>query len=129
MKPNELISRIYYGDSGCKKLIIDCWGRCVMIQLDSIFLMKGESFDYLVDEEIIDGFIVFEGVSGFNWSGVFLPNDSVNSIYCDSINGKGEYEFTLSINHVDSQAHSHEIVLLISASEFSLKRSYELIKI
>ncbi len=124
MKPNEFIKKIYYGDSGCKKVIIDGWSGSVQIQLDSMFIIKGKSFDYLVDEEINDGFIIFEGVNNFSWSGSFLPNDVVSSISChsDSANEQGEYSFTVSINHVDSNAHSHEIVLSISATNVSLKR-------
>ncbi len=125
MRPNEFIKKIYYGDSGCKQVIIDGWSGSVQIQLDSMFVMKGDSFDYLVDEEINDGFIIFEGVNDFSWSGRFLPNDVINSIFChsDSTNDRGEYSFTVSISHVDSEAHSHEIILLISATNVSLKRN------
>lgn len=124
MQPNELIKKIYYGDSGCKKIIIDGWIGCVQLQLDSMFIMKGNSFDYRVDEEVKDGFIIFEGINNFSWSGSFLPNDVINSITCnsDSANEYGEYGFTVSIYHVDSEAHSHETVLLIVAKNVSLKK-------
>lgn len=123
MKPNEFIRKIYYGDSGCKKLIIDGWSGSIQIQLDSIFIMKGDSFNYFVDEEINDGFIIFEGVSNFSWSGNFIPNDLINSISCnsDSPNERGEYSFTVCINHVDSESHSHEVSLLFSATNVSIK--------
>lgn len=129
MQPNEFIKKIYYGDSGCKKIIIDGWRGCVNIQLDSIFIMKGEVFNYLVDEEITDGFIIFEGVSSFSWSGRFLPNDVINGIACNSerANEKGEYSFTVSINHVDSESHSHETVLFITAINVLLKKNKEII--
>jgi len=124
MKPSEIIRKIYYGDSGCKKVIIDGWGGSVTIQLDSMFIMKGDFFDYVVDEEINDGFIVFEGVDCFSWTGELLPNDVINSISCnsDSANEKGKYIFSISVNNVDSSAHSNEIVLSISAASVSVKR-------
>lgn len=92
MKLNEFMKKLYYGDSGCKMIVVDGWNECVKIQLDSVFIMKGSSFDYLVDEEVKDGFLVFEGVSDLSWVGRFIPNDVVNSITCsnniDSQDGK-----------------------------------------
>ena len=129
MQPNEFIKKIYYGDSGCKKIIIDGWSRCVKFQLDSIFIMKGGVFNYLVDDEITDVFITFEDVSDFIWSGRFLPNDVINQISCNSehANEQGEYCFTVSINHVDSESHSHETVLFITARNVSLEKNQEII--
>lgn len=124
MKSNEFIKKIYYGDSGCKKIIVDGWNECVKIQLDSVFIMKGNSLNYLVDEEVKDGFLVFEGVSDLSWIGHFVPNDVVNSITCinDSNSQDGKYFFDVSINHVDSDSQSHETILSISARNVSIER-------
>ena len=125
MKLNEFMKNLYYGHSGCKMIVVDGWNECVKIQLDSVFIMKCSSFDYLVDEEVKDGFLVFEGVIDLSWVGRFIPNDVVNSITCsnniDSQDGK--CFFNVSINHVGSGAQSHETVLSFGATNVSIERT------
>jgi hypothetical protein len=118
MKPTELIEKIYFGDSGCKSIIIDCWGGTIKIQLDCFFLLSGKCFDYKKDKEFFDGFIVFDGVEEFSFSSGKIPNDTLNNLTCCDLSSDEveKYKFTLSIDSVDMNAESSEVLLHIIAT-------------
>ncbi|MGE6783708.1 DUF6258 family protein [Ensifer adhaerens] len=81
MKPNEFLTSIYLGDRACKAIVLDGWKDEVKIQIDSISRVRGEHWDYYTDEDVDDGFLVFEGVDhvSFDPPGL-IPNDVIGEI-------------------------------------------------
>lgn len=123
MEVEQLIKKLYFGESGCKNIIIDCWAEKIKIQLDSFFLLTGDCFCYQNDQEITDGLIVFSGVKLFSFSNENIPNDSLNEIVVleksDSVIGL--HKFAISINHIDEHAQSTEVILTILADAISIE--------
>lgn len=61
MTPDEFLRTIYLGDRACKSLVLDGWKNEVKIQIDSISRVRGEAWDFYTEEDVDDGFLVFEG--------------------------------------------------------------------
>lgn len=123
MEVENLIKKLYFGDSGCKNIIIDCWAETIKIQLDAFFLLAGDYFCYQNDQEIIDGFIVFSGVKLFSFSNDNMPNDSLNEIVLLETGNsvEGQHKFAISINHIDANAQSTEVIFTIVADAISIE--------
>lgn len=83
MDIREFVKTIYLGDRACKKIVIDAWNRRFGIQIDCISrLAKGtQSWNYYNDENIVDGWLVFEGLTSVSITppGV-IPDDLINGI-------------------------------------------------
>ena len=64
----KFIETIYLGDRAVKSIVIDGWQKVVKIQIDCISRIRSQSGDweFYLDEDIEDGFLVFSGVSFFN---------------------------------------------------------------
>lgn len=79
MKPDEFLSSIYLGDRACKAIVLDGWKEEVKIQIDSISRLRSGTWN--VDENVRDGFLVFEGVDhvSFDPPGR-IPNDEIGNI-------------------------------------------------
>lgn len=117
MNPQEFLKGIYYGDCGCKNIIIDCWGGHLKIQVDTLFLMKGDLFDYESDREVVDGYIVFEGVDKIYFSGGGFPNDSLNSIVCsDEVLESGKWNFVINVDSIDESFNVSQVLIHLTAS-------------
>lgn len=93
MKPDEFLKSIYLGDRACKAIVLDGWREEVKIQIDSISRLRSGTWN--VDENVRDGFLVFEGVDhvSFDPPGR-IPNDEIGSI--EFVGNDGE-RFTIVI--------------------------------
>jgi hypothetical protein len=78
MDPEAFLKSIYLGDRACKAVIIDCWANEMKVQIDCISRIRSETWNYYNDENLDDGFIVFEGVQRLVWDpGGKLPSDTI----------------------------------------------------
>ncbi|KOF13593.1 hypothetical protein AC244_30620 [Ensifer adhaerens] len=79
MKPDDFLNTIYLGDRACKAIVLDGWKEEVKIQIDSISRLRSGTWN--VDENVRDGFLVFEGVDhvSFDPPGR-IPNDEIGNI-------------------------------------------------
>jgi hypothetical protein len=119
MKPQEIIASLYLGDRACKAVLVNTWKKTIGIQVDVISRLRpgAKTWDYYTDEDITDGWLVFEGVKRcfFDPSGS-LPNDLINEIVVDSIpNSPGAYTFKISIGSVSSDGNYVETLIAIEA--------------
>lgn len=125
MKPEEFIKTIYLGDRACKKIEIDGWNKIIKIQVDEISRIRNSSgqWDYYNEENIKDGYLVFENSSFFvmNPQG-YLPNDWIDIV--SVIEQETMFEFILSVGHagiINGEAKYIEITLSIKAQQFYLE--------
>jgi hypothetical protein len=81
--PQDLAKTIYLGDRGCKRIIIDGSRGALSIQVDRISRIRSPSgqWDFYADEDIVDGFIVFDGLERFEFQPQGLvPNDWIQFV-------------------------------------------------
>src|SRR5438105_15836465 len=103
MTPRKFIRTLYLGDRACKAIVIDSWNTCVRVQVDCISRVRSTSgtWDYYIDEDINNGFLVFTGVLACELQNAgYLPNDSINSLDVVEDNGE-EVTIEISIDAVD----------------------------
>src|SRR5580765_715054 len=76
MTPEEFMRTIYLGDRTCKAITMDGWRHELRIQIDCISRVRAEQWDYYTDEDLPDGYLVFEKVESvvFEPAG-HIPND------------------------------------------------------
>jgi hypothetical protein len=104
MNPQPFLNTIYLGDRACKAIYIDAWNKVAKIQIDSISRVRGETWDYYTNEDIVDGWLVFLGVESFTMSPPGkIPNDYVlNYSYAGWHPETQAGRFLLEIAQVDS---------------------------
>ncbi len=124
----EFIKTIYLGDRGCMSLLIDGWNAEVKVQVDSISRVRSDSWDFYVDEDLEEGFLVFEGVSWVSLDppGV-IPNDFINSIEAEPLAGSdhSRYLIVMSIGgSVDPPGATTEVTVRIHATAMALEDSH-----
>ena len=123
MNPKDFIDTIYLGDRGCKEVYINGWDAQISIRIDKISRIRNTSgeWDYYSKEDIDDGLIVFTGVTGIKLSPSWhIPNDRINYLELSETE-KEIYTFKFSIDSVDSDALSEEVILEIKASGIHLE--------
>lgn len=117
------IKSIYLGDRGCKSLLIDGWSEEVKIQVDCISRVRSATWNYYTDEDLTDGFLVFEGVKSIDIKpGGAIPNDLINEIRAQPLTGEqAKYLIVLSIDSVDTKANRTEVEISIRADSMALE--------
>ena len=105
-----LVKSIYLGDRACKAVILDGSSSSVRLHVDVISRIRSASgqWEFYSDEDIVDGFVVFEAVESvwINNNG-HLPNDEISSIECEQ-RGDGRLEVRINLGSVDVRANYHE---------------------
>lgn len=129
--PEEFVKTIYLGDRACKTIIIDGWNRHISLQIDTISRIRDSSgnWNFYTEEDIENGFIVFDSVSSFtlNPQGD-LPNDWIDIIRVEKASSKNletpnesKYKFTISLGSVKKSGTAKEIIMEITASSIYLE--------
>jgi hypothetical protein len=120
MNPIEFFKTVYLGDRRCKQLIIDGVAAEIRLQIDLISRIRGSQWNYYADEDIPDGFLVFEGVIKFELMPQGpLPNDRIDIVSVSETAVKGLYRFEFSLDAI-SAVDDDEVTLTIIAKEFCL---------
>jgi hypothetical protein len=123
MDVKAFLSTVYVGDRACKSITIDAWNTTVRVQIDCISRIRSPSgtWDYYVDEDIRDGFLVFEEVQQCELRNAgYLPNDAINSI--EVVETQDDVvTIDLSIDSVDEEAYHHETVLRVTCKAVHLE--------
>ncbi|WP_018009397.1 DUF6258 family protein [Sinorhizobium medicae] len=79
MKADEFLESVYLGDRACKAIVLDGWSEEVKIRIDSISRLRSGTWNY--DENVRDGFLVFEGVDHISFDPPGrIPNDEIGAI-------------------------------------------------
>lgn len=126
--PDEMVKTLYLGDRACKRIIIDGWRKLFAIQVDKISRIRNPSgqWGFYSDEDIVDGMIVFEGVSSFEFAPPgFVPSDWIEFVGVDQISekteGESHFKLTLSLGAVDQQGEAKEVTLTVCANSLYLE--------
>lgn len=123
MKPRDFIRTLYLGDRACKAIIIDGWDSSVRVQVNCISRVRSASgtWDYYVDEDIVEGFLVFSGVQACELCNAgHLPNDSINDLQVvEEIADLSTIE--MSIDSVDDDGSHHETHLRVTCKSIHLE--------
>lgn len=123
MKPRDFIRTLYLGDRACKAIIINGWKSNVRVQVNCISRVRSASgtWDYYVDEDIAEGFLVFSEVQACELNnGGHLPNDSINSLeVVEEVDDASTIE--MSIDAVDKDGYHHETYLRVTCKTVYLE--------
>ena len=123
MSPQDFVRTLYLGDRACKAILIDGWNATVRMQVDCISRVRSVSgtWENYTDEDIVDGFVVFEDVDSFELANLgYLPNDSINSV---EVIGRHPEHVTIeiSIDSVRPDASHHETILRIKCKSLYIE--------
>ena len=125
MNPVELRDTVYLGDRYIKSIFFDEKNRIVKIQINEISRVRGSGWNFYNAENIIDGFIVCEGVKKY----IFNPavvNETHSNLDIDGMFVKDLCNNTFEIifpfyYYASGQRDGQEIVLTIIASDMYLE--------
>ncbi len=123
-----MLATVYLGDRLCTRLVIDGWKEQVSLHVDVISRIRGcrGDWDYYTDEDIVDGRLVFTGVTRLRLepSGP-VPNDLINQIQVLEVNvpqsSRNEFLFRISVGSVDEAGSSNEVLIEIQAKDLHLE--------
>ena len=127
MNSSDFIKTIYLGDRACKGVVLDGWNSLVKIHVDNISRIRSLSgnWEFYTDEDIENGFIVFEFVESIRFTPPgLIPNDAINYLQVEDYD-QGEHQglskFKVSIDSVNPVGENAECVLEIIAKGIYLE--------
>lgn len=104
LTPIELLKTIYYGDRGCKCIVVDGWNNQVSLQVTVLSRVRSSTglWDYYTAEDIPDARLVFTGVHSLRFDPPGpIPSDFINDITVTQISdlhsGKDLFLFQISV--------------------------------
>ena len=123
MNPTEFARTIYLGDRACKAIIIDGWNSCVRLQVDCISRVRDMTgnWNFYTEEDVSDGFIVFEGVRVIELRNAgHVPNDSINSFVVTE-ECEDSVAIEMSINSVNDSTPYFETILRLTCRSIHIE--------
>lgn len=125
MKPDEFLKTIYLGDRACKGLVLDGWKDEVKIHINAISRVRGDAWDFYTDEDVDDGFLVFEGVDHISFDPPGrIPNDEIGEIkflgYDD-----GRFTVMIELGHGDEASQYITVKTTIRAKAVAIEKPGE----
>jgi hypothetical protein len=123
MTPDQFIKTIYLGDRLCLSINLEGSKKRMLLKVDRISRVRGESWNYSDSEDVHEGFLVFENVVNckFYWTGQ-LPNDWIEPVSVTQLtDNASEWEFVFSLGVVDSQGRSSEKLLTVVAEDIAIE--------
>jgi hypothetical protein len=127
MNPEQLLQSVYLGDRACKAVLIDSWNQRVAVQATVISRLKPgtKTWDFYVDADIKDGWLVFSNVRSVRFEPTGpMPNDLINAVSVKAITSPEShtaYLFELSIDSVDNTGNRTEVLVRIEADRVHLE--------
>lgn len=123
MSPQDLLKTVYLGDRGCMSILFDAWKSEIKIQVTCISRIRGDAWNFYSDEDLPNGFLVFEGVSGLAIDPLgAIPNDLINELAVETFDAnESTYLFSLRVDSVNAQGDRLESSVRIVANSFVLE--------
>lgn len=123
MTPDQFIKTIYLGDRLCLAVNVEGTKKRVLLKVDCISRVRGESWNYYDGEDVQEGFLVFENVASCNLNlAGQLPNDWIEPVSVKKmVDESPMWEFVFSLGVVDSKGMSSEIFLAVLAEDIAIE--------
>ena len=123
MTPDQFIKTIYFGDRLCLSINMEGTKKRVLLKVDCISRVRGESWNYYDGEDVHEGFLVFENVASCNLDLTGqLPNDWIEPVsVTQKADNASAWEFVFSLGVVDSQGMSSETLLTVIAENIAIE--------
>ena len=125
MNPIDFSQTIYLGDRFCKGIQLNSFDGEVKIKVNSISRVRGDTWNFYIDEDIEDGFIVIAGVSSIAFEpSCYMPNEWIEIEAIEPLPNGSEYRFTFNIGSMPPNSTlTKEMRLIIIARTLCLEDS------
>jgi hypothetical protein len=123
VNPDKFLNTIYLGDRACQSIVLESWKKEIKIKVNCISRVREEKWNFYTDEDVQEGFLVFENVQNFKFdpSGI-LPNDWIELVSVISLDKDGtQWEIVLSLGAVNGKGESQEVLLHVIAEAVSIE--------
>jgi len=124
MDAEKFIKTLYLGDRTCKRILIDSWNERCGIQINRISRLKDKTstWDFYTDDDLDDGWIVFDGVTSFAATPPGpIPNESIEIVEVTVLGGDGVMRFKISVGSVNQSGKISAVMIEIVASQISVE--------
>ena len=123
MNPEQFLKTVYLGDRACQSISLEGWKKEIKIKVDCISRVREQTWNFYIDEDIHEGFLVFENVQGFKFEPPgFLPNDWIEPVSVNSLNpDETQWEIVLSLGAVNDKGESQNVLLHLVAECVSIE--------